>query len=1622
SWLTLGSEMPGRRIAARSEDSFELCRAPSASALSQVDSIDSSLAIESQTALHESGASCHAPEVQLFSPTDSSPFFETACCPAGKEFCGGCAKMNAGKSACEVCSGGFTKTGSGKCVACVDLPGWVNKAGDNCLAAHCSAEKFQGFSSNSACCKCGGGQQAATKFAYFVGPIALGATQVVGHPVPRTASKYSVDKDCELAKFGLSIHPQTGALELAPGCSKVGCGSDKSIEVKCTITAEQEGGLTAQATLEVLAGDVGYGSEPVVLYSGDSTSVVPALNPEYAAGSGQFGALACVPGDASNWLELDAGTGKLSLKAGKQSAGGLTGGKGETMGQGSICSVEKGGAKGSVVVLSPSRWTGMGYSYSPSSDVLYATVGEKSPILQPNPEGDGLPPTRFSASCAGPAFAFDVLSGVATWDGHQIFTLDAEGGLQLSPEESLTQSLDSSQDGPVRRTVGPLQCTIFGHYEWSSARQGGIVSHRLTMEFRDHTCWAKTQQSFGSRIDKGHASESACRSKCRGELYCTHWAVDGGKCFFYSGLCKSSDVDDFACTLKHVWVTARYPGCGERHSCVDLKFPGHHYVSGKYCPGGENAASAAQGPVYFKRGLTTEDSFWLMRHESSRTGCSSGEWAIVKPKPEQDFENDTMAYVELHGDTVACVKGSSADLPSDIFGQPEVSLTVTRLGVSGAKATVAPPGCVTPNVTVVDGIEEDEGSVEALVLDDPATDVADDHWLHPCSCAPAGWGSLPPVSGETVTDIPAGSNNEFMSGAAVIVDGQFACEQEYLLEVIVETESDGLDPGNCRTRCLAQECPFFWEGEVMSTKQCRIYSQCTELVREVGAIGILYGMTYRKACKVADPALCWKATKRRSFLGAGDDSYACLYQDLVEQCDHKLMLGGLGISGCGHCEYAPVKGRLLYASNGGCADYAFGTDQRNVYVHACHGDDNQRWYFEGEVLKNERDNTCLDYHSENVYMHPCHGGSNQKWYFEHGFLKSRADGRCLDFHPGNNNMYVGNCPWSDTLLWNWKHNVHGGQQVASDYHHGTKCWTHDRSSNNVFVGDCTVAMKSRFFWDGERIKSETDSSLCLDASGDDRVWMYGCHSGNNQKWYFDGQLLKSRDDGRCIDFPFRVPTDDNLFRGNCPDSPLKRWHMGGAIPKPLPQAKIMSQHDYTCLDRAFASGDGNNIKMHPCHDGSNQFFYFDGEHLKDGRDGLCLDEPSSGSLYMHSCHGGDNQKWYLDNGRLKNRKWGDAKCMDYAYNNADKDVYMHECHSGSNQFFNFEVPRELKIRSDGSLCLDWNGNSDNVLMHPCHGGNNQLWYFHGPSLRSPHDSSKCLDMDENGNLYMHPCHGMANQHFTWDDNGRLKIHSDSGKCIDMNNDKNIYMHDCHSGDNQRFYWGQLFHKGKTIRNDEGACLDIISSTGKAQVYACHDGANQRFFFDGERLKVESDTDRCLDVPSRNVSSQLPRRSQPEVLLRWRASPNPGFCCLPRRQERRHGVLWQLSQFLFPEVALQDTAPQQRAAHSGRWPLFGRGPERWQRGGHWVWRGGAAHVVLQWGPPQERAQRQMRGCAYRHGKSFYAALPQRPPAAVLHGWWPYTQPPPEPLPGIQRPHRQCLHRHMPRSAEQPRMEV
>jgi len=79
-----------------------------------------------------------------------------------------------------------------------------------------------------------------------------------------------------------------------------------------------------------------------------------------------------------------------------------------------------------------------------------------------------------------------------------------------------------------------------------------------------------------------------------------------------------------------------------------------------------------------------------------------------------------------------------------------------------------------------------------------------------------------------------------------------------------------------------------------------------------------------------------------------------------------------------------------------CADYHTGNN--DVYMHPCHGGNNQKWYFggpEGNELKSKHDNHCVDYHLDqhNAYMHSCHGGNNQKWSFAAAITKTTNSGK-----------------------------------------------------------------------------------------------------------------------------------------------------------------------------------------------------------------------------------------------------------------------------------------------------------------------------------------------------------------------------------------------------------------------------------------------------------------------------------------------------------------------------------------------------------------------------------------------------------------------------------------------------
>lgn len=76
-------------------------------------------------------------------------------------------------------------------------------------------------------------------------------------------------------------------------------------------------------------------------------------------------------------------------------------------------------------------------------------------------------------------------------------------------------------------------------------------------------------------------------------------------------------------------------------------------------------------------------------------------------------------------------------------------------------------------------------------------------------------------------------------------------------------------------------------------------------------------------------------------------------------------------------------------TRGKCMDHNF--NDNNVYFGDCHGEKNQKWRYNEQTkeVKSEYNDKCLDYNFNdgNLYMHPCTGNNNQKFNFPSGFFQ-----------------------------------------------------------------------------------------------------------------------------------------------------------------------------------------------------------------------------------------------------------------------------------------------------------------------------------------------------------------------------------------------------------------------------------------------------------------------------------------------------------------------------------------------------------------------------------------------------------------------------------------------------------
>ena len=246
-------------------------------------------------------------------------------------------------------------------------------------------------------------------------------------------------------RYGLTINATTGALGFIDGCNRVGCVSDpEPFEVSCTITARQAPGLTASATITIVARNgFSYGNVPLIFYNA-ADSYRPST-----VGGPTFRDIRCSPEDVQAALTLNSVTGQLEWDEASETIGGVTGveGVGSTVGAVCLVTATRGSERFQVpeVVVKPEVREELGYAAA----ALYATLGEQSPVLKPA-ESTKLAPSRFSAriradptdSYDDAAFFFDILTGFGTYKGRRFFHVDiSSGAIRQGAACSITLSL-----------------------------------------------------------------------------------------------------------------------------------------------------------------------------------------------------------------------------------------------------------------------------------------------------------------------------------------------------------------------------------------------------------------------------------------------------------------------------------------------------------------------------------------------------------------------------------------------------------------------------------------------------------------------------------------------------------------------------------------------------------------------------------------------------------------------------------------------------------------------------------------------------------------------------------------------------------------------------------------------------------------------------------------------------------------------------------------------------------------------------------------------------------------------------------------------------------------------------
>lgn len=125
----------------------------------------------------------------------------------------------------------------------------------------------------------------------------------------------------------------------------------------------------------------------------------------------------------------------------------------------------------------------------------------------------------------------------------------------------------------------------------------------------------------------------------------------------------------------------------------------------------------------------------------------------------------------------------------------------------------------------------------------------------------------------------------------------------------------------------------------------------------------------------------------------------------------------------------------------------------------------------------------------------------------------------------------------------------------------------------------------------QAIKSLLRPNYCLDATSDDKVIMWRCHGGDNQKWTLNDKQelkVKSKPD-KCLD---KISNSDDIIMYNCKDQANQKWSYDS-------NSKQFKQGD-KCLDISYAFlSDGSKVQVYGCGSQTNQKFDANGGNSED---------------------------------------------------------------------------------------------------------------------------------------------------------------------------------------------------------------------------------------------------------------------------------------------------------------------------------------------------------------------------------------------------------------------------------------